>query len=388
MKNYRLSFLNLILIGLFATACSSMNMSATSRKLVFEKEWVRETNAKEFTAYRRMNRMSPLVLEQLIIQGNSIDGIVAYDRNSANEVWRINVENGVEGGAAVAGNRLYFGSSDGQFYCADVITGKLLWSFPARAETLAAPTVENGVVYFESGADVVYALDAASGKLAWTYNRQTTTSLSIRASTSPTISGDKILVGFSDGYIVALKKSDGTLVWERKLGTQGRFKDVDSTPVVEGNVVYASSFDGALFALKLESGEVVWQLDRGGFTPVTIQGDRVFLSSSDGQIMALDKGSGKTIWFKDVKKGIATQPVIYKNYLLYGETEGSLVAANAQTGEKIAEFAPGRGLIAQPVVDTKMDRIYFVSNNANLFAVKLSYIRPQYLLPWQKSQLQ
>ena len=166
--------------------------------------------------------MSPLLLEHLIIQGNPIDGLVAYSRKSAAEVWRLKLENGVEGGVAAAGNRLFFGSSDGQFYAVDLITGKILWSFPARSETLAAPSVENNVVYFESGADVVYALDTASGKLLWTYNRQTTTSLSIRATTTPTIAGDKLLVGFSDGYVVALKKSDGTMIWERKLGTQGR----------------------------------------------------------------------------------------------------------------------------------------------------------------------
>ncbi len=384
-----LSKATLLAAVIFVSAsCSSLKTSPTSRKLVFEKEWVRQTTETEFTGYRRMNRMSPLLLEQLIVQGNSIDGLVAYNRTSAAEVWRIKLENGVEGGVAASGNRLFFGSSDGQFYGVDMITGKILWSFPARAETLAAPSVENNVVYFESGADVVYALDATSGKLLWTYNRQTTTSLSIRSTTTPTIAGDKLLVGFSDGYVVALKKSDGTLIWERKLGTQGRFRDVDSTPVVNGSVLYTSSFDGALFALKVESGEVVWQVDRGGFTPVTVQGDRVYMSSSDGQLMALDKGSGKTVWFKNIKRGISTQPVYYKNFLIYGETEGNLVAADANTGEPVAQFAPGRGLIAQPTVDEKTGRIYFVSNNANLFAMKLSYIRPNYLLPWQKEQKQ
>lgn len=376
----------LILLALTTTACSSLKTSPSSRKLVFEKEWVRQTTEKEYAGYRRINRMSPLVLEQLIIQGNSVDGIVAYNRSNASEVWRLKLENGVEGGAAAANNRLFFGSSDGQFYAVDLISGKILWSFPARAETLAAPSVEDNVVYFESAADVVYALDATTGKLLWSYNRQSTTSLSIRATTTPTIAGDKLLVGFSDGYIVALKKSDGTLIWERKLGTQGRFRDVDSTPVVSGNILYASSFDGSLFALKLESGEVVWQVDRGGFTPVTVQGDRIYMSSSDGQLIALDKGSGKTIWFKNIKRGISTQPTYYKNFLIYGETNGNLIAADANTGEPVAQFAPGRGLIARPTVDEKTGRIYFISNNANLYAMKLSYIHPNYLLPWQKER--
>lgn len=378
-----MKFLVLVLSVLVA-ACSSFKSSPNSRKLVFEKKWVRQTTAAEFTGYRRMNRMTPLVLDQVIVQGNPIDGLVAYNRQNAAEIWRLNLRNGVEGGVASAGNRLFFGSSDGQFYCVDLISGKILWSFPARAETLASPTVNNNIVYFESGADIVYALDAQSGKLLWTYNRQTTTSLSIRSTTSPTIAGDKVLVGFSDGYAVALKKSDGTMVWERKLGTQGRFRDVDSTAVVDGNTMYTSSFDGALYALKVDSGEVIWQVDRGGFTPVEIHGDRLYFATSDNQLIALDKGSGKTVWFKNLKRGIATQPQYYKNFLIYGESDGSLVAADANTGNELAEFEPGHGVVGSPAIDEKSGMIYFISNGANLYAMKLMFIRPNDLLPWQR----
>lgn len=379
------TFRKISLLGIAAliSACASFKSSPNSRKLVFEKRWVRQTTETEFAGYRRMNRMTPLLIDQLVIQGNSIDGIVAYNRENAGEVWRLKFRNGVEGGVATANNRLYFGSSDGQFYSVDLISGKIRWSFPARAETLASPSVSEGIVYFETGADVVYALDAASGKQLWSYNRQSTTTLSVRSSTTPTVAGDKLLVGFSDGYIVALKKSDGTLVWERKLGTQGRFRDVDSTPVVDGKTIYSSSFDGSLFALKVDSGDIIWQVDRGGFTPVTIHADRLYFATSDNQLLALDKDSGKTVWYKVLSHGIATQPQFYKNFLIYGESDGAIVAADANTGNPLAQFEPGHGIVSAPAIDEKNGTIYFISNGANLYAMNLKYIRPNELLPWQ-----
>jgi outer membrane protein assembly factor BamB len=354
-----------------------------ARQFVLQRDWAQSTLRKEFLGYRRMNRMTPLVLDQMVIQGNAIDGIAAFNRQTGSLIWRLDLTNGVEGGAQVADGKLYFGASDGQFYCVDVMDGRLLWTFPVRAETLAPPTIEKGVVYFQSGASVVYALDAASGKQLWIYNRQATTPLSIRATTRPVIAGDTIYVGFADGFLAAIKKTDGTLLWDRKLGHTGRFKDVDASPVIQGDLIYVDSFDGSLYCLKQSSGEVVWQTDEGGYTPVTISGDRLYYATSTGKIMALDKGSGQTLWSTHLKRGIATQPQLYKGFLVYGESEGSLVVAESSSGRVISQFDPGRGLVSSPAVNESTGEVFFVSNNANLFALHIGLKRPTDLLPWQ-----
>jgi outer membrane protein assembly factor BamB len=359
------------------------------REFVMSTGWVRSTLKKEFLGYRRMNRMAPIVLEKLIIQANAIDGIMAFDRTSGQQAWRLDLENGVEGGAAVVGDRLYFGSSDGQFYCVNVTNGRVLWTFPVRAETLSAPTIDGGVVYFQNGADVVFALDAESGKQLWLYNRQATSNFSIRASTRPVVDGDRVFVGFSDGFLVALKKRDGSLAWERKLGKTGRFRDVDSTPVIDGDSLYVASFDGSLYSLKRESGDVNWEIDQGGYVPVTIgQGrfaDRLYFATVGGQMLILDKHSGKELVRIQLNHGIPTQAVLYRNSIVYGESEGALVVADAETGATIGRFEPGHGLVARPTVVDASGEAYFISNSANLYAMRLKFERRSDLLPWQKS---
>ena len=333
--------------------------------------------------------MSPLVLDNVIIQGNAIDGISAYDRASGSELWRLDLKNGVEGGAQVAEGNLFFGASDGNVYSVRVSDGHVNWTFPVHAETLAPLTVDNGVIFVENGADVVYALDAASGKQIWLYNRQTTSNFSIRATTRPTISGEHVFVGFTDGYVVALKKRDGAINWEKKIGKAARFRDVDATPVVDGANLYVSSFDGTLYSLVAETGNSNWQVDEGGYVPVTLGtgefSDRLYYSTVNGKVLIIDNHSGKILETIKVKKGIATQPVFYKNLIVYGESEGALVVADAESGASLGRFSPGFGIMAKPTVIESTGDTYIMSSGANLFALKLGYERRADLLPWQKT---
>ncbi len=367
-----------------ACLLSSCSMIATApRKFVIQNNWIRSTISKNYLGYRRMNRMSPLIYKNLLIQSNAIDGIVAFRKDTGSELWKFSVRNGIEAGAIVSGDKLYFGASDGNFYCLNPNTGKVVWSFATHVETLSLPTVENSIVYFETGAGVVFALDASSGKQLWLYNRGTTQSLTIRAGTQPVIDGDNLLVGFSDGFLVSLRKRDGILAWDKKLAHAGRFKDVDATPVIEGDIIYISSFDGALYALKRQNGEVIWQHDEGGYTSPLVTKENIFYSTTSGLIQSLDKTSGKVLWSTPVKKGIATQPNIYKGYLVYGESDAGLVVADARTGKTITRFEPGRGLVAQPSIDKETGDVFFVSNEANLYAMKLRFEKTTEKLPWQ-----
>lgn len=381
----------LVLFTTLISGCASLQ-GGTRRELVLESSWVRSTTKKENLGFRRMNRMSPILYDsgslQLVIQGNALDGIVAYNRRTGSEVWRLDLENGVEGGATLSGDRLYFGSSDGSFYAISARDGRILWSVDLRAETLAPPSVENGIVYAQSGADVVFALDAETGKQLWRYNRQVTTSLSIRATTKPVIAGELLLVGFSDGYLVALKKRDGNIVWERKLGRSTRFHDVDSTPVVDGKNVFVASFDAALYSLNLNTGEINWSVNEGAYVPVTL-GDgglsgRLYYSTANGKILILDKESGKQIGEIQNKKGIATQPVLYKNYLIYGESDGAFTVADAQSGGTLANFYPGEGVVSRPTIANSTGEVFFISRGANLFALRLNYKRAIDNFPWRK----
>ena len=70
---------------------------------------------------------------------------------------------------AVADGRVYFGSYDGTFYCVDVRTGALKWSFYAQGEVSGSPAVIGRTVYMASFAGRAWALDARNGKVLYRF---------------------------------------------------------------------------------------------------------------------------------------------------------------------------------------------------------------------------
>lgn len=382
------------LVLVVSTGCSLLpklevpTLQKGARELVLEPTFVRSTPAKEFLSYRRLNRMTPIVTEKNVFQGNAVDGLVNYDRKTGQEIWRLDLENGVEGGVEYQADTLFFGAGDGLLRSVDAISGKLNWSVPMRAELLAPPTLDRGILIAQTGADVLYGLEATSGKLLWTYNRQVTGNLSVRSTTRPVIHGDNVIAGFSDGFLVALRKRDGVVQWERKIGKGNRFRDVDSTPAIDGNKGYVASYDGLLVAVNLESGEILWQSDFGGYLPVTIgtgaYGDRLYFSTIDGRVLEIDESTGKELRSIQLKKGIATQPLISKNLLVFGESEGSIRVLDLDNLKTVAHYSSGDGILSTPYLDSKKNELWFVSSAANLYALKFNYRRVAERFPWKR----
>lgn len=386
------------------TGCQSMQQSINktfnktlslrqgTRELVLEPTFARATTEKENLTYRRQNRMSPILTDKFVIQGNAIDGLVVFGRKTGYVVWRLHVENGIEGGVELAGAgdqaTLFFGGGDGMVRAVELATGKVLWSTTLRAELLAKPTVDRGVLIAQTGADVVYGLEAISGKLLWTYNRQVTGNLSVRATTQPVVVGENVLAGFSDGVLVSLRKRDGVLQWERKVGRGNRFRDVDSTPTVRGNRAYVASYDGSLVALNTDSGEILWQADFGGYLPVTLgtqaYSDRLYFSTVDGRVLEIEESTGKELRAIRLRSGIATQPVISRNLLIFGESEGAVRVVDLASFKTVAQYQSGEGLLSTPTLDNKGHELWFISSSANLYSLKLSYRRVAERFPWKR----
>ncbi|MGZ3746931.1 MAG: outer membrane protein assembly factor BamB family protein, partial [Pseudobdellovibrionaceae bacterium] len=247
------------LLGLFSagllSGCSSfeslINPTTEKREFQIREVWARQGPEKENLAFRKINRMTPLILGDLVIEANAIDGMVAYSRDSGRQLWRLNVLNGVEAGAAIVNDRLFFGASDGLFYSVNAKTGKVLWTFPTHSENIAEPFLDtsNGIVYFLSGTNVVYALEADSGRQVWLYSRQDTSNFSIRGGSKPALKDGNLFVGFSDGTLVSLNAKTGNLQWELPLNKNKKFRDVDASPVIDGDLVFVSGYDDKLYCI-------------------------------------------------------------------------------------------------------------------------------------------
>lgn len=377
-------FYLLVLVATSMIGCSHFGRERRQNEFHFQKSWARHTVLGEYLGARINHVMAPVLYEDLVIQGNEKDGIVAYKQKSGRRVWSREIQGGVTASAKEMGGVLYVGAGDGFFYALDAKTGATRWSFPIKSEGIGAPFVTADVVYFLTGNNGAYALRAQTGETIWFYSRVDGANITVRGASEPTVAGEYVYMGFSDGYVVALRKDKGTLVWEQKISEGLRFKDVDAKPVLDGENLYVSSYDGSLYCLKASTGSVVWTHEDGGFTPVTIDGAIVYFSTSTGKVLALEKTSGKIVWSRDLAATMAGQPILYRGLVIFGEWGGALRALDMRTGADVTQFVTGRGVTAMPVVNKETGYLYLMTIDANLFALKLNLQDRIGEWPWQQ----
>jgi outer membrane protein assembly factor BamB len=376
-----------LLFNLCLTGCALLKNDKTTRPRFFsvEKQWMRSTLSESNLQAQVLHRMQPILAGDVLIAGNSLEGLLATDKNSGRILWRVSLQGGVESGAVLHNGHLFFGGGDGFFYKIRAIDGVKVWSYPIQSEGLGLPTIKGDKVFFLAGNGVAHCLDSKTGKTVWRYNRNRSSYLSVRGGSRPLVTNRLAYYGFSDGYLVALDKEKGTLVWEGRINRNKKFKDIDAEPLISGSTLYVSSYDGDIVALNKDSGQIRWRSEFGGYSRPTLANNKLYVSSSNNIVACIDKESGRTLWTYETRS-LATRPQFYKGLVIIGEFRGTLKFLDAETGKLVNEFSPGRGVHSQVTLDEENKKLYFMSADANLVAVNVRWKRITDRWPWETLQ--
>ncbi|MCS6838563.1 MAG: PQQ-binding-like beta-propeller repeat protein, partial [Bdellovibrionaceae bacterium] len=211
-----------------------------------------------------------------------------------------------------------------------------------------------------------------TGRQVWLYSRPEGSSFSIRGAGRPALFENRVIVGFNDGFMVALDAHSGKQIWETELSKKGRFRDLDSDLVVHEGVLYFGSVNGPVGGLDPKTGEVLWELPHnmsGGFA----FSQNVFaFGDLGGHLWELDKKQRTPTLELKSQRGLISTPVYLGNrYLLYGESQGDFVIYDRIARREWGRYATGRGLGGgAPKVFIQNDKvwIYVVSNEGYLYA--------------------
>src|SRR5262245_1623045 len=83
-------------------------------------------------------------------------------------VWKLKLDDGIEGTAAIVKDTVYFGSFDQFLYAVNLSDGKEKWRY--KAGPIKAPvSVFNGTVYVGDEDGMFHAIDAQKGTKRWTF---------------------------------------------------------------------------------------------------------------------------------------------------------------------------------------------------------------------------
>lgn len=258
---------------------------------------------------------------------------------------------------AVADGRLFtLGARGNTEYVVafDTASGKRLWE-AANGRRFSndrgdgprgTPTVDAGRVYAYGSSGDLSVFDAASGKVVWTQNLlQKYGGSNIRwgLSESPLVLSDRILVtpGGSGAAIVALRKTDGSLIWKSQSDEPGYSSALLHTI---GSIRQAILFTGErALGVDVNDGRLLWSYDRVAnrvaniATPIA-RGNKVFLSSDYGTGAALlaltadgNQVRASEVYFtRDMRNHHASSVLVGDH--LYGFSSSILTAMQFETG--------------------------------------------------------
>ena len=301
--------------------------------------------------------------------------LTALNRLTGKTKWRIETEKPVTGGIAVSKNAVAIGTEEGMVEVVSLETGESLWKKTVETPVMAL-SMNHNAVYVHGVNDSIYALNAKDGQELWQY-QAATPPIMFRQVSNPVIAGNKVLVGFSSGKLIAFDSNTGVIEWEKEIAiSKGRsdiqrMVDVNADPVVVDKTVYAVGYQGRVVALDLETGASFWEKDLSSFSGLAVNKTTIFVADASGVVWALKRQSGEILWQQAGLLGrTLTAPVIEGNNVIVADEEGYLHWLNENKSDFVSRARlDSSGIEAAPVVIG--DELFALSRGGKIAAFRL-----------------
>ena len=170
----------------------------------------------------------------------SPDALHAFDAATGHEIWKVELHAPISNGIIVHDGRLYFGTADRHVYRVNPDQGQIEADLVTQHQPgfFQPLIVGNALVVPSDSAHVIAAYDLDLKKEIWTLRAKDEWG-------SPRMAtwAGMVLAGNSEGQVVAIEPSDGSIRWTAQLG--GTVRGVNASD----GVVFAGNTRGDLVAL-------------------------------------------------------------------------------------------------------------------------------------------
>ncbi len=198
------------------------------------------------------------------------------------------------------------------------ITHKVVWTADlANGPVDTTPAAADGRVFISTGGVYnwttmtydqpphLYSLDATSGEQLWS----AVTSAAGWQVSSPAVHNGRVVIGTSDGRVLAFSEATGSPLWSFAIGASPT--GVTASPVATAEGVYIAAGDGRLYALSPEGNEM-WEFPLGGpayMSTPALSGGRLFAGTDNGTFWCVAI-NGTPIWNFSTEGKIRCSPVV------------------------------------------------------------------------------
>jgi outer membrane protein assembly factor BamB len=340
----------------------------------------------------RAIRIRPAIIGGRVFAASADGKIKALTTDTGRVIWEVEIKNfytkeellygfskgldAIIGGVGAGGDLVVVGTGSGEILALNQSDGSLAWKSRVASEVLSQPQIDDDVVVVQSIDGKVSAYDAIDGARKWVYTTKIP-SLTLRGTSTPIVSDDVILVGFSNGRVTLLEKETGLSGLDLRVGVaQGgsdleRLVDIDGAMAMENGRLYAASFQGRIIGIDIATGRTLWSEEASSVSGIGTGFGNIYLASSDSKISAYNADNGREVWRVDalLHRDI-TAPVAIGSYLAFTDFEGYLHLVAQSDGRFVGRRKiDGSGVRSGVVMED--GRLYAIGNKGGLFVLEI-----------------
>jgi len=298
---------------------------------------------------------------ELIVAGGQDARLRVYDA-TGKERLRVALDAaGESGGLVLANGLVVVGDVGGNLYGLDLLNGTVKWRYTLGSALIGKPVAAGDGFIIQASNNQLYRFNE-KGEKQWSYSGQLG-GLAMHLTPSPRVYHDRVYAALSNGDIVALKASDGGLLWKHQTifthdaAVLSELKVPLATPVVipaalsgaDEDMLAVAIFQGELSFLSLSDGTMLkTRLLSVKSSPVLI-GDKLYVADTQGYVSALDAAHGDTLWKKQISDGELVGPVLVAGKMWLADDHGRVYRMD-QSGHVDGRITLGGRIDRLPVV--------------------------------------
>jgi len=336
------------------------------------------------------SRIKPAIAYDKLFSASRDGDVIAFDQATGKKAWQVDLSNindergffdlrksaQLAGGLTTGLNKVFIGSENGEIFALDANTGELVWQSRVKGEIINKPAVDSGILVVNSASGILKAFDATSGEEIWKIE-QDVPALTLRGMSEPVIASGGVLVGQANGDVSVYLLEKGQQGWSTTVGEPTgnteleRVIDVDSAPVVFGDKIYSVSSRGHLVSIELRSGKILWKRQYSSYRQISISGNSIFLTNNQGHVYSINRNDGLEQWSNLTmsNRGV-TGPAIQNDYIVVGDFDGYLHWLDQDSGEIVARHhVDGSGIHSTPTVFKGV--LYSQARNGDLEVIQI-----------------
>lgn len=336
----------LLLSGLYGCATSSAIPPAELKRFppraTVERLWQADVGA---DIPVRGGQFEPAVAETSVVAAGGEGRVSAYDIDSGEKLWGIDLSQDLASGVDVDDLNAYVYSVSGELIALSLADGAEQWRTQWLAEVLAPPRAAQGYVLLRSSDGRIASFDALDGTSRWVVSNNVPT-LSVRGNSAPTLVNDGALVGLDNGQVSAITLTDGRTLWSAPVSQpRGRTEverlvDVDGEIAIDEEAAYAVSYQGRLVQISPQGGRIGWSRNLSSVTGVSERSGVLYSSDTDGTVWAVNARNGEPLWEQAAlaRRRLTLPLAVEDRFVVVGDYAGYLHWLMQDSGEFAARM--------------------------------------------------